>query len=412
MLNCFCLAGENTQMPAHFPINPAERLPYLHDQFVNRVDDWRFVVDKAERLAANVAQDRRVIIFHGARGAGKSWLLQEIKHQLGLNQSGIRAIYISLSDFVAIPVENAMQVILHDLDAEVACLTGMNSTPNADDLAGWASCFIDNVRRLDKVLVLLFDHVDESPDALLALLEDHCLSPLSVEPKVLIVLAGLGKHYIWKGPELRLKSEERTLARFNHVHTLEQLKKQSPASVAYAADIHAISDGYPWLNYLLRDIFVSRPATLRYAKDTLFGAQTRLIAQPHLEALCVLRAFDENRMSIMFAAYYRQPTASWSMADCRNIRGQLTQARLALWDKERQAFALDSAVKSVLENSFYEDDRPRWLELQCTAYCLYRKWAARYPRTAILWQTEAEYHAQRIADAGFAERLCDCTEEK
>jgi hypothetical protein len=399
-------------MPTPFDVNMSERLSYEHDKFVNRVEEWRLVVDKTARLASGVTEERRAVIFRGARGSGKSWLLQEIKYQLRKYSPAALAVYVSLSEFVTRPSDGSIQAIIRGIDGEVAKLTHFSSLHAAHDLVSQAGCLIDNVRHLPEILVLLLDHVDESPDDLLAKLEDHCLSPLIVEPKVLIVLAGFGKQYIWKGPELRLKSEERILSRFDPAQTLEQLRKQSPSSVPYANDIYALSDGYPWLNYLLRDIPASRTDTLRRTKEILFGSQTRSFAQPHLEALCILRAFDENRMPAMFAVYHKLPAAQWSNADCRNIRSQLTQARFAFWDKNKQAYVLDPAIQAVLENLLLEDDRPRWIELHCAAYCLYKNWAARYPRTSALWQAEADYHARRLQVAGYPASVCDCTEGK
>ena len=127
--------------------------------------------------------------------------------------------------------------------------TGFGSLSAASDLAGQASTVINNVRRLNRVLVLLVDYVDESTNDLLNRLEDHCLSPLAVEPNALIVLAGRGREYIWKGPELRLKSEEHDLSPFDPVQTLEQLRKQAPQAAQYSDEIFELSAGVPWSNY-------------------------------------------------------------------------------------------------------------------------------------------------------------------
>jgi hypothetical protein len=388
-----------------------ERLPYDHDKFVDRHEELRFVIDKISRLASS-GLEQRVVVFRGTHGSGKSWLLQEIEYQLRQNPAPVPNVYVDLQRFLTLPVDMSVQQALRQIDDGVTVWTGFSNLSAASDLAGQASTVVNNVRRLSKVLVLLIDYVHESTNDLLTRLEDHCLSPLAVEPNVLIVLAGRGREYIWKGPELRLKSEEHDLSPFDPIQTLEQLRKQAPQAAQYADEIYELSSGVPWSNYLLRTLPASKADALQRTKDVLLGSETRLLARPYLEALSVLRAFDENRMPVMFAAYFQQPATNWTYAYCREIRSQLAEQRLARWDRDKGEFILDRAIQSIVENALCENDEPKWGALHCAAYCLYRDWASRYSRTSARWQTEADYHARCLQVKGYAASSCNCQEEK
>jgi nucleoside phosphorylase len=387
------------------------RLPYDHAKFVNRHEELQFIIDRVRRLAST-GLERRVVVFRGARGSGKSWLLQEIEYQLRQNPANIPAVYVDLMKYSTQPVDASVRMALRQIDQEVTTRTGFNSLPSVGDLASQVGALVDNVRRLNKVLVLLFDYVDESSNDLLAKLEDHCLSPLAVEPQVFTLLAGRGKNYIWKGTELRLKSDERELPPFDPVQTLEQLRKQAPQAAHYADEIYELSGGNPWTNFLLRTLPASRADALHQTKEALLGSQTRVLTQPYLEALSVLGAFDENRMPAMFAAYFQLPAASWTYADCRDIRIQLTELRLARSTRGTGEYTLDRAIQPIVEKALFENDRAKWVALHCAAYCLYRDWAARYARTSTRWQAEADYHAQCLQTKGYAASNCNCQEGK
>jgi Ni2+-binding GTPase involved in maturation of urease and hydrogenase len=385
-----------------------QRLPFDHDKFVDRADEVKLVLEKAQRLAAASYLDKRTVIFHGARGSGKSWLLQEIAHQLQQNSTRALVVYIDLMSLSTLPVDEAVQQVLSQIDDGVTVGTGFSSLSTASDLASQANALVNNAQRLNKVLVLLIDHVYESTKDLLAKLEDHCLSPLAVEPNILIILAGRGREYIWKGPELRLKLEEHELSPFDSVLTLEQLRKQAPQAAKYAEEIYELSAGVPWSNYLLRALPASKTDALQHTKELLLGSETQVLARPYLEALSVLRAFDENCMPVMFAVYFEQPATNWTYADCREIRSQLIEMRLARWDRSKGEFTLDRAIQQIVEKALFENDSAMWVTLHCAAYRLYRDRASRYMRTSAQWQDEADYHAQCLQIKGY--NVDNCTD--
>jgi hypothetical protein len=383
-----------------------ERLPYDHEKFVNRHEELRLIVDRAKRLASS-SLEPRVIVFRGARGSGKSWLLHEIEHQLK-QPPLVVPILVELTVFSALPPDDAVRRVIYGILGEMRQknISGFANEREDERLNILTSVLIDAIHACEGICVILVDGVDESSNELLTKLEDHCLSPLAVEPNVLIVLAGRGREYIWKSSEFRLKSEEHDLSPFDPIQTLEQLRKQAPQAAQYADEIYELSSGVPWSNYLLRTLPASKADALQRTKDVLLGSETRLLARPYLEALSVLRAFDENRMPVMFAAYFQQPATNWTYADCRNIRSQLTELRLAWWDRDEGEFTLDPAIRSVIENALHESDKPKWVVLHCTAYCLYRGWAKRYDRTRNRWRAEMTYHADKLHEAGYSVDNC------
>ena len=75
-----------------------ERLLYNHDQFVDRTDEVQLVLSKVQRLPRNDSLKRRTVIFHGQRGTGKSWLLQEVVYQLK-DKTNVLSVYLDLAAY-------------------------------------------------------------------------------------------------------------------------------------------------------------------------------------------------------------------------------------------------------------------------------------------------------------------------
>ena len=376
-----------------------ERLFYSHDKFVDRAYEVRLLIDKARRLAAGSHEENRVVIFHGMRGAGKTWLLHEIGYQLKQTLSNVLTVYLDLGEFSDTPVNNALQAIVCRIRDAIESKTGPSPfwVRGDERLEALTGMLLSSVRRMG-VLVLLFDYVDESPHELLALLEDRCLAPLAVLPSVLIILAGRGREYIWKSPELRLKSEERDLAHFDLPSTLEQLKKQVPQPAPPADEIQPLSAGYPWSNYILGANPANRADALdKIVEYLLSGLPVSKNDRDHLEALCVLRMFSDEMIPSMFAAYFNDPTyQTLGYRQRREARQALVRAALVRWGEQRGGYQIDEALSHVLENRLYERDRATWERLHTAARDLFREWTETYPRTAARWQKEVEYHKGRL----------------
>jgi hypothetical protein len=375
----------------------SERLPYDHLKFVNRADEVRLVVDKVQRLAAGLHEERRVVIFHGARGSGKSWLLREIKHSLQTTSLPVLCACANLSDEYDGPVDEAVRAILQQIYHALAEPASPSLLDNIKT-EQWTELLAQEAKKPGRTLVVMFDHVDESSSDLLALLEDRCLSPLAVLPNALIVLAGRGKEYVWKRPELRLKSEERDLTYFDLPCTREQIEKQVPQPTPSADEIQALSGGYPWSNYILGIHHANKSAALDQCVVVLLHDLPVAAADlDHLRALCVLHAFSDMMIPYMFSAYFSQPDyKNWGYRQCRQVRQALIQTTLVKWNEPNGGYVIDEALRRVLEHQLHERGRTAWERMHTAARDLFAQWQEEYPRTAGRWQAEVAYHDGKL----------------
>jgi hypothetical protein len=381
-----------------------ERLVYDRRKFVDRADEVWLVIDKAQRLAARLHEGRRVVIFHGARGSGKSWLLREIEYRLNEALPDALALYLDLAEFTARQVDDAMQILIHRIWKAAETRTGRGTIQIREDerLDVLAEALVTAVKRVG-VLVLLLDHVDEASSDLLALLEDWFLSPLAVSSNTLIVLAGRGREYVWKSPGLRLGSEERSLSYFNLPSTQEQLQKQVPQLAPSADEIQALSGGYPWSNYILGIHHTNKTAALDQCVTALLHNLPVTAADlDHLRAMCVLRAFGDMMIPYMLAAYFNEPDyRNWGYRQCRQVRQALIQTALVKWNEPSGGYMIDEALRHVLEHQLYERDRATWERLHTTARDLFVQWQQEYPRTAGRWEEGVTYHNGKLDHGPF-----------
>lgn len=373
-----------------------ERLPYDHGKFVNRANEIWLVIDKARELASSHPVEKRVVIFYGARGSGKSWLLQEIHYLLKAEHPSIPCVYLDLSTYGSRPSDEAVRAIIGQILQTLAGPSTESSLSNAM-LDQWSALLVNGVNR-PALMVLLFDHVDESHRDLLTLLEDRCLSPLAVLPNTLIVLAGRGREYVWRGPELRLRSEERDLPYFDLPCTQEQLDKQVPHPIPSADEIQILSGGYPWSNYLLGKHRDDKATALQQCVTILLGDLLGSeVDYAHLQALCVLRAFSDEMIPPMLAAYFDEPDyLKWQYRRYRQVRQALIRTTLVKWDEPCGGYVIDEALRRVLEHQLYERDPEIWERSHTAARDLFDAWQKEYPRTAVRWEKEMAYHAGRL----------------
>ena len=380
-----------------------DRLTHDHDKFVDRITEVRLVLDLVQRLLLGEPSDRRTVIFHGQRGAGKSWLLREIAFRLANKESGL-TLYLDLADFTGQEPHDAIQTVIQRVHQPVAETIGsaavsLHATNDLDQLAEW---LVADVKQMPGALVVLLDHVDESHKALLEALEDHLLGPLVGVPEVLLILAGRGKEYIWKGPELRIRSQECDLRHFEPSDTQEQLEKQVPQPTPPADEIQQLSGGYPWSNYILGVNRDDRIAALEQCITNLIGDWLNRSDPPAdracLDALCVLRAFSDAMIPFMLGAYSDDSVyQTWEYRRYRQIRQSLLQTTLAKWDEPSGGYVIDQALRRVLEHWLYEKHREVWTRLHTAARDLFDEWASKYPRTAARWRKETTYHDGKLA---------------
>ena len=376
---------------------PVKLLKYSSKKFVNREDEIELVMKQVHALLRGDRPDARTIIFTGERGTGKSWLLAHLQ-KVKLDLSDVRTFKFNLQEYADRDPILAVADILKRLDAAI----GKRNTKLGITLADMSRNLMQDVRQsLDKqVLVLLVDHVYESDWKLLAVLEDYLLGPLAVESRVLIVMAGRGRGYPWKTPELRLKADFVDLEPFPDVATTEkQLECQQKQSLPRAAEIHDLSGGNPLANFLLGaqdDLAVALNQVVEGMLDTV-PDEHRGRVREHLEALSVLRAFDEERIPAMLAAYYEdEKRLKWSYAQARQVREELVKWAFARWDADEGGYVLDELTRKLLERYLETAQPDRWEKLQQAASKLYEEWARDYPRTRDRWQQEVQYHIQQL----------------
>ena len=377
------------------------RLSYDPSKFVDRHKELQLVVGKAKDLAVGSRVEKRIVVFHGARGAGKTWLLLEIERCLKQELATVLTLYLDLNGFSASPPDEAVRAIINRIRAAIKekGSPGPFQARPGEKLETLTEALVEDVRRLG-TLVLLFDHVNESPRDLLALLEDRCLSQLAVEPQALIVLAGRGKEYTWKAMELRLRCEECDLPNFDLSCTREQLEKQAPQAEPSAEKIYPLTAGYPWSNYIIGAHPTSRAEALERCAEFLLSGLPVTPNRAHLEALCVLRSFNDEMIPDLFAAYFDDPDyQKWGYRQCREARQALTgDTTVVRWNEASGGYVIDEAIGHVLENWLHECNRLTWERLHSAARNLFQEWREKYPRTASRWQKEVDYHDGKLAN--------------
>jgi len=377
---------------------PIELLEYSSDKFINRQEKIEHVMKKARALTQGSSVDgKRTIIFAGERGTGKSWLLSHLQAKLRT----LPTVTVFKFDLSKYADRDPILAVL-DILKQFSVATGKQGKGLGTTLADMSRNLMQKIQPLLRkgVLVLLVDHVYESDWKLLAALEEYLLGPLAVEKRVLIVMTGRGRPYPWKRPELRLKAEFVDLKPFPDVDTTaEQLERQQKQALARAAEIHDLSGGNPLANFLLGaqdDPAAALNQVVEGMLDTV-PDEHRGRVREHLEALSVLRAFDEERIPAMLAAYYDdEQCLEWSYAQSRGVREELVKWAFAHWDADQGGYVLDELTRKLLERYLETAQPDRWEKLQQAASKLYREWAHDYPRTRDRWQREVQYHIQQL----------------
>jgi hypothetical protein len=387
---------------ARRPTNPPE---YSPGKFVDREYEIQLVREKARRLASGRAVDRRTIIFTGERGTGKTWLLAHLRTELLEQFSDMTVFLIDLRDYTDWDPTLAVGDILRRFSADI----DGKSKKLGTTLSDMSRNLMQGTRPIleKRPLALLVDQAywsDWSDRKLLAALEDYLLGPLAVEPRVLIVMAGRGRAYPWKTPELRLKAQFEDLDPFDKANdTAEQLKRQQEKAVSRAKEIHEISGGNPLANYLLateENPSKALDQVVRGMLETVPGEERQKVRE-YLEALCVLRAFDEERIPTMLAAYYdNEDYRDWSYAAARQVRKALVKWAFAHWSADKGGYVLDELPRELLERYLKTAKPEEWKGLQRAASELYDGWAREYERARDRWQVEEKYHIQQLQQAG------------
>jgi hypothetical protein len=444
---------------------------YRPDLFVNREQEIETVNRALQNIArgGGDAEQVRTIVFRGERGLGKSWLALHL-HRSVLREEAPRmlpdyrivSLFVSLSPppegltvderewhithddahRIAAGDERHYELLLQKLVAWVAEQLGIVRAPYAPvrDLSAWLAQDVKHKLESEPHLVicLILDSVFETNWSFLDHLERYLLAAFAALPRILIVMTGRGRPYLWKSPYLRTERDEQSLTPFSVEQVVEQIRRSlsnapdRPPAVAGLSDealtrlarqVIDLGGGYPLTNELLASAFV-RQALGRMAGDesleqaldreTIDARVLEDVANLLLEvvpgdrrhrlreafdALCVLKdGFRENEMPYLLAALRNtQPEGSaYTIAAMRELRDRLIETNLVRWQDKR--YVLDEVVRTVLEQ-YLKLQRPDvWQRLHACAADLYATWAQKYPDSRRSFEQRAAYHRSILGE--------------
>jgi len=438
---------------------------YRPDLFVNREQEIETVNRALQNIArgGGDAEQVRTIVFRGERGLGKSWLALHL-HRSVLREEAPRmlpdyrivSLFVSLSPppegltvderewhithddahRIAGEDETHYEALLQKLVAWVAEQLGIVRAPYAPvrDLSAWLAQDVKHKLESEPHLVicLILDSVFETNWNFLDHLERYLLAAFAALPRVLIVMTGRGRPYLWKSPYLRTERDEQSLTPFSVEQVVEQIRRSlsnapdRPPAVADLSDealtrlaqrVIDLGGGYPLTNELLASAFV-RQALDRMPEgenleqaldretisaDVLDAVARRLLEvipeerrdrlREAFDALCVLKdGFRENEMPYLLAALRNtQPEGSaYTIAAMRELRDRLIETNLVRWQDKR--YVLDEAVRIVLERHLKLQRHNVWRRLHEHAADLYETWAQKYPGSRGYFEPRANYH--------------------
>jgi hypothetical protein len=460
---------------------PVYQAVYQADLFVNRKKEIETVTKALENIARGDAEQVRTIVFQGERGLGKSWLALHL-HRSVLKQTssdpppayrilsllicltppperlqkGEREWYITSNDISQIESgdERHYEHLLQELLAWIAEQLDIVRTPYASlrDLSAWLA---QDVRKKleserDLIICLILDSVFEANRGFLDYLERYLIAAFAALPRVLIIMTGRGRPYLWKSPYLRIEREDQSLTPFSLEQVVEQIKKslqkssqespqESPQDTLIAANLSDeefrqlaeklakkvinLGGGYPLTNELLARALVHQVLGRSPKSDDLeqainsatiddkvlenvasrllevIPAQWRDELREVLNALCVLKdGFREHEMPYFLAELRdtKPEGPEYTIKAMRGLRDLLLETNLGRWQDAR--YVLDEAVRTVLEQLLKLQKREVWRRLHERAVNLYEDWAKRYPNSRQYLEQRAEYHRRVLAE--------------
>ncbi len=386
---------------------------YSPDRFVNREEAIDLVLSKVQNILAGRSERKRVIVFRGFRGAGKTWLLRHLAETELPKIAGVCPVYINLKEFSTKPRQDAVRDIIGRVleamqqrqDGELGkALHKPPALVPLDLLSDYLWFTLDDLSTI-RILVLLVDFLYEAHPELLELLEKHVIGPLVANPRVLVVAAGRGQANPWQTPTVRFQVEDHKLKPFEADHTKDQLEKQRPGAASHANEIHEATLGYPLANVIIPyPLHKATAAQMRKLIDLLLEPIQNPdgswpVERNYLEALCVLRAFDEERIPVLLDAYDPSlaPKRGWTPAETSEVLRRLIRTNLVRWASDLGGWwIVDQAIRHLLEEYLRVARPDRWKRCHEVAINLYRNWASRYPEEKGRWANEITYHESRL----------------
>lgn len=398
---------ETLQRPPFEPVAFVGR----SDEIIGRSNEVKIVLAKAKLMCAGEEVEKRVTVFSGESALGKTWLLRQIEHELSVAPCPDRMRSYRLD----IPERSAIQ---DDFDAtkevkkilETFAKNVLGEDINEVSLPELSRKVMEKTKAYlgDYSLVLFVDAVFEADWNFLELLEEHLLGPLAIMPNVLIVLSGRGRKFPWATPELRFRADFYDLEPFNLEETRAQIVRLDKPELAASdnlALIYEIGQGVPGATvWLAQDekFFENRnPERLDAILNHLLPEEDRLTIRRYVEALCVLRAFDDDRVSKMVQVYeqivdHKPDNHTISYGVSANIQKRLVHEALAQYQNAQGAYILDKYLAKLAEEYLRMQNPELWRRLHETARDLYADWIKKYERTKDRWIAEKAYHEDAL----------------
>ncbi len=229
-----------------------ERPQYMRSQFLDRKEEIARFEKLLDQVADGTAGLRRVLVFEGERGVGKSWLLQHFhtlaqgrsrvlpflirfepqynldaleSHVVGSDASSSCSVRCKMNEFVQAPDQmstNSQAAVRQILEQIVRYLYSKNVI--ASDLSSGlpldaysyklVRMLEDGLAAKELTFVLLIDSVYEADWGLVRGLEDYLCAPFIGLRRVAAVISGRGQPYPWINSLLRVEPVPGALQRW------------------------------------------------------------------------------------------------------------------------------------------------------------------------------------------------------
>jgi len=385
------------------------------DESVGRSKEVNLILTKARQLCRGEKVEQRVTVFSGEAALGKTWLLCYIERELQSGPCPERMKTYRLAPPDRSHIENdfdATREVKKILEEFAQAVLG--EAVQEISLPELSRRVMDLTKKMLEsfYLVLFVDAVFEADWNFLELFEEHFLGPLAINPNVLIVLSGRGRKFPWATPELRFRADFHDLQPFTLEDTKAQIERLDRPALA-ASDsvdvIQEISQGVPGTtHWLIQDenfLNDQNPQMLDTILNHLLESvaeENRAKIRRYIEALCVLRAFDDDRVSRLVQVYEQTvgdspDNLALSHAASVNIQKTLVHESLAQYQNTQGAYMLDKYIAKLAEEYLKRKNPALWRHLHTTAMKIYDEWIVKYERTKERWIAEKSYHESVLA---------------
>ena len=394
---------------------PDNSLPgYDKDLFTNRKDELKLVARTLARLSrSDEPQPKRIILFYGNRGSGKSWLIQHLPGWL-IQQYPFQSAAVDLAKFTSEDIDTAIINIQTQLLIQLVSAASVAGLPikrpydGAQLLERYLAAIVGNMP-----IVVFFDSVYDSNPEFLVPFEDHVLGILARQPKVMLVLTGRGRRYRWRIVGFRRLTVEHELTHFDTADAEQQLENFRGKQLLANIDIDEIlrlSDGHPLSTTILAmntDFSVALEQIIRSIMDMDLDLKTNLQVgnrplnlRQATESLAVIEEFTEDEMvKLINVDHFNNTPQQLDHKMAVQIRSRLVAINLAFASGEGgYGYRLDDRLRTVLSLHLQMQSPSRFTTLHRAARDHFAEWTRDFPDEANLWGPKAASH-QNILDS-------------